>query len=300
MLGSALLIFNIESASSTPEHCPYDINLTATADCHYKYDFRRLKEIPNCIPNTTKELIFHGNDLTYQPGQLQRFTFLTYLDLSFNGKFTPSCDSFDGLTQLKTLDLNSTKRTHLKPCAFSKLTNLETLSLSCSNMQNVTADIFATLNNLKKLDLSDNGLSQINNNIFWSLPHLKVLYLGYNWGLMLYSNSFMGLSKLEFLMLEQNLMPNATSFPVSVFEPLTQIVEINLEAFCSSLDKYYKCEAIDQRLRVISSLEILTPDNFVINLIGPGFTSLTHLKELNFGTKQPACILYLRCSIFKQ
>ena len=150
VLGSALLIFNIESASSTPEHCHYDINLTATADCHYKYDFRRSKEIPNCIPNTTKELIFHGNDLTYQPGQLQRFTFLTYLDLSFNGKFTPSCDSFDGLTQLKTLDLSSTNLTHLKPYAFSKLTNLETLSLSCSNMQNVTADIFATLNNLKK------------------------------------------------------------------------------------------------------------------------------------------------------
>ena len=244
--------------SSTPKQCPCDINLTtATANC----DNRGLKEIPNCVPNTTKKLKFYYNDLTHQPGQLQRFTFLTYLDLSGNWKFTPSCDSFEGLTQLKTLDLRSINLTHLQTCVFSDLINLEKLDLSMS---------------------INNTLSEVSNNIFWNLSKLKRLDLEYNEGLRLYSKSFMGLSNLEYLLLMGTKIPNANSFPVTVFEPLKRIVKIRLEGLCSPFHNYYNCKAFDQRLKVMSSLEILTLDNFAINLIGPGFASLIHLKEINF------------------
>ena len=87
--------------------------------CRVEVQLRYLKEIPNCVPNTTRELNFHGNNLAYQRGQLQRYTFLTYLDISENFKFVPSCDSFDGLTRLKLLNLNSTNLIHLQPCVFS-------------------------------------------------------------------------------------------------------------------------------------------------------------------------------------
>ena len=45
---------------------------------------------------------------------------------------------------------------------------------------------------------------------------------------------------------------------------------------------FYNCEAIDQRLSVISTLKVLTVDNFVISLLGTGFTSLSHLEEIHF------------------
>ena len=262
--GCALLIAQIESMTPSLKQCPCAVNLTtAKADC----DDRRLKEIPSCVPNTTKGLSFSKNDLTYQPGQLQRFTFLTYLVLSENGKFTPSCDSFDRLTQLKKLDLGSTNLTYLQTCVFSDLINLEKLFMC-------TYNFFWKFNNT---------LSEVSNNIFRNLSKLKILDLAYNEGLRLYSKSFMGLSNLEYLSLKGTKIPNATSFPVTVFEPLKRIVKINLKGFCSPFDNYYNCKAFDQRLKVMSSLEILTLDNFAINLIGRGFASLIHLKEINFG-----------------
>ena len=270
---------------ATPNQCPCVIDITtAKADCHYKYDFRQLKEIPYCVPNTTRELIFHGNDLTYQRGQLQRYIFLTYLDLSQNLNFAPSCDSFDSLTRLHSLNLSSTNLANLKSCVFSKLNKLETLRLSGSRMRYLDADFFGNLNNLNLLDLSDNSLSEISNNIFTSLPNVTYLDLGTNDGLVLNLHSFLGLSKLKSLRLAFNWIPNATSFPVSVFKPLLQITEVNLEEVCSPFDKYYNCGPIDQRLRIIPTLEKITMDNFVINLLGPGFASLSHLKEINFGS----------------
>ena len=285
VLALVTLMFLLPSASAKPKLCPCVINVTtATADCHYKYDFRQLKEIPNCVPNTTRELIFHGNNLTYRRGQLQRFALLTYLDLSQNLKFTPGCDSFDGLMRLKSLNLSSTNLEHLKSCVSSKLNNLETLRLSESRMRYIDVDFFENLNRLNVLDLADNSLSEISNNIFTGLPNLKHLDLGYNFDIVFNIHSFFGLSKLESLLLDFGMVPNATSFPISIFRPLTQIEEISLLGLCSTLYGYYNCEAIDQRLRVISTLKILTVDNFVINLLGQGFASLTHLKELNFGT----------------
>ena len=258
VLGFGMFFIDIVRMSSTPELCPCAVNLnTSIADCHD----RRLKEIPSCVPNTTKGLIFRNNDLTFQPGQLQRFTFLTDLDLSINGEFSPRCDSFDGLTQLKILDLSATNFTHLQTCVFSDLFNLEKLFLRTSNHISL----------------------EVSNNIFRNLSKLKRLYFDDNEGLMLYSKSFMGLSNLEYLSLQGTKIPNATSFPVTVFEPLKRIVEIRLGGLCSPFDNYYNCKALDQRLKVMSSLEILTLDNFAINLIGPGFASLKHLKEIYFG-----------------
>ena len=282
VLALVTLMFQSPSVSAKLSQCPCVINVnTALADCHRDFMFGRLKEIPNCVPNTTRELIFYGNDLTYKPGQLQGFIFLTYLDLSVNVKFAPSCDSFDSLTRLKSLNLTSTNLKNLKPCVFSKLTNLETLRLSGSRMRYLSADFFGNLNSLSLLDLSYNRLPEISNNIFEGRQNLTYLDLGSNDGLVLNLHSFLGLSKLKSLRLVSDWIPNATSFPVLVFKPLVQLTELNLEQVCSSFEN---CQAIDQRLIVISTLELLTVDTFVINLLGPGFASLTHLKEINFGS----------------
>ena len=213
VLDLVMLMFQLPNASVKPKPCPCVINVTtAAADCQLRY----LKEIPNCVPNTTRELNFHGNDLTYQRGQLQRYTFLTYLDISENFQFVPSCDSFDGLTRLKSLNLKSTYLIHLQPCVFSKLDNLEMLDLSGSLW-----------------DLSHIRISVISNKMFASLPNLKHLDLGYNHGLVLNKHSFFGLSKLEILLLNDSMVPNATSFPVSLFRPFRRIIELNLEGVCS-------------------------------------------------------------------
>ena len=153
-------------------------------------------------------------------------------------------------------------------------------------MRYIEVDFFENLNNLNLLDLSDNSLSEISNNIFASLQNLTYLDLGLNDGLVLNLHSFLGLSKLKSLRLAFDGIPNATAFPDSVFKPLMQITELNIEEVCScpSFKKYNNCGPIDQRLRVISTLEILTVDNFVINLLGPRFISLSRLKEINFGT----------------
>ena len=282
VLAFVTLMFQSPSVSAKLSQCPCVINVTtATADCHHEYGFRHLKEIPDCVPDTTRELIFHGNNLTYRSGQFQRYIFLTYIDLAMNSRFAPSCDSFDGLTWLKSLNLSSTSLEHLQPCVFSKLNKLETLRLRDSGMQYLSANFFENLNSLNLLDLSSNMFPEISNNIFASLQNLIYLEF-FNNLLVFHSNSFFGLSKLEFLTLEFCNVPNATSFPVSIFGPLTQIIEINLEGICSF--ERFNCEAIDQRLKMSSSIEVLTVDNFVINFLGQGFASLTHLKEIYFGT----------------
>ena len=241
-----------------------------------------LKEKPSCVPNTTKKLIFHGNNLTYEQGQLHRFKLLINLDLSDNYKFVPHCDSFDGLTRLISLNLSSTKLEHLKPCVFHNMDHLLTLRLSCTRLRYISAELFRYLYNLNLLDLADSELYEITNNTFLSLQNLEHLDLGYNTGIVLNENSFLGLSKLKTLELSFDWIPNATSFPVSVFKPLAEISEINLLEVCSSFGMFYNCEAIDQRLSVISTLKILTVDNFVISLLGTGFTSLSNLKEIHF------------------
>ena len=280
VMSLVILMFQQPSASALPNQCPCVINVTtATADCNYKYDIGELKEIPNCVPNTTKELKFYGNDLTNKLGQFERFLFLTYLDLSNNLKFAPGCHSFDNLTGLKLLNLSLTNLEKLEPCVFSKLYNLETLRLHESGMRYLSVDLFRNLNSLNLLDLSSNKFSEISNNTFASLQNLTLLDL-YDNLLVLNSHSFFGLSKLEFLLLDFCRVPNITSIPVTIFRPLTQLIEISLGGMCSF--HRYNCKVIDQRLGLISSLEILTMDNFVINLLGTGFASLSHLQKIHF------------------
>ena len=76
----------------------------------------------------------------------------------------------------------------------------------------------------------------ISYNMFVSLPNIKHSDLGHNHGLVLNKHSFFGLYKLESLLLNDRLVRNATSFPFSLFRPLSRIIERNLELCVHFID----------------------------------------------------------------
>jgi len=152
------------------------------------------------------------------------------LNLSDNNLSEVKCDVFDGLCNVKILNLvNCRLRTsnlfenlhtleqlylgsngfsNLKPLFFKALTNLKVLSLQKNSISNIRIDLFANLKCLEELDLSWNFIESIEDNLFVSLKNLKNLILYEN---NLFSVNFLSFNCLENLE-ELDLRSNSLSF----------------------------------------------------------------------------------------
>ena len=108
---------------------------------------------------------------------------------------------FDGLTALKTLNLDHNDLTELPDGVFAGLTELEALYLNDNELETLPDDVFAGLTSLKFLYLGNNKLTSLPDGLFDGLTSLDLLYLNNN---------------------------GLTSLPDGLFEPLTSLKALRL------------------------------------------------------------------------
>ncbi len=108
-------------------------------------------------------------------------TNLVYLDLSLSKIWILKSNCFNGLNNLKRLNLNFCNINHIEEDAFSScLANLETLVLSHNKLKLVETYHFKSLFNLKQLNLSNNNLELVKYGSFDCLKNLISLDLSSN------------------------------------------------------------------------------------------------------------------------
>ncbi|KRX78917.1 Leucine-rich repeat-containing protein 15 [Trichinella sp. T6] len=106
---------------------------------------------------------------------------LRVLDLSSNQLSQLGPSSFGGnFSKLKTLNLHHNNISIIKEDAFRYLENLETLNLAYNNLQLVEVNVFNGLKNLRYLSLEGNNIERIALGAFDGLLHLQSLNLGQN------------------------------------------------------------------------------------------------------------------------
>ena len=251
-------------------HCPCTLNVsTLAADCSDKH----LQKIPasDCVPATTRLLDLSINDITYQPGQFQRFTALTRLDMSGNNYFIPGNDSFSGLDQLQVLDLSWTDLRNFQDSLFTEPTNLETLSLFKTGLHFLPAKLFDNLQHLKSLDLGWTFKTNTSNSPFTALPHLQYLSLRFNDNIALTKQSFTGLTDLVRLDLTGCGLTNLT---LDVFVELVNLSELDLSHNKLREIQDNQFSSLQRLLHLNLSL------NREINLHSHSFAGLSELKYL--------------------
>jgi Leucine-rich repeat (LRR) protein len=182
--------------------------------------FENMKRLK--LKNTTlKELGLQRNRL----GKLEADSFtcvpsLETLRLSNNTILTISAQSFNGLNNLKVLDISWTSRNewpkisgsfdenepflHIEDNIFSSLRSLRTLTLRKCKIQTISIQTFNGLVNLHSLDLSYNNLRQLDDNVFSFLSSLARLDLSNSKLEAISKSAFSGLVNLTGVNLSMN------------------------------------------------------------------------------------------------
>ncbi|XP_078577702.1 uncharacterized protein LOC144862785 [Branchiostoma floridae x Branchiostoma japonicum] len=165
--------------------------------------------------------------------------------------------SFDGLSNLRILDLHQHSILTIQNGTFLHLGSLERLDLSVGLLSAIEEDWFEGLQSLISLDLSYNNLSHISP--FNSLPALRSLNLEGNYLESLSDEVFLGLHLLTSLKLGYN---HLTDISFDAFKPLIRLELLTLhhnsltsiEGFLSGLLSTY-CEDIDISFNNVSTLD---------------------------------------------
>ena len=126
------------------------------------------------------EWIFDENSRTLQPGDFDGLSNLRKLDL--RGKVIEGLAPgvFSGLSELRELDLSYNRIARLAPSVFEGLGNLEELGLVRNELTTIEAGVFEGLSRLKVLDLGQNKLATIEPGLIEGLPALQKLFLSDN------------------------------------------------------------------------------------------------------------------------
>ena len=88
-------------------------------------------------------------------------------------------DAFNGLTNLKRLNLNGNNLKYIDPETFTHTQKLTELSLDFNNLESIDPKVFSHTQNLVELKICSNRM-KIEENIFANLKHLKRIVLGEN------------------------------------------------------------------------------------------------------------------------
>lgn len=156
------------------------------------------------------------------------FSKLLYLDLSFNRIEKISSNSFEVLSHLNELHLNSNRLSILDRGSFKGLVNLALLSLSNNILDKIQSNVFQDIRQLKHLQLSNNPIENLDQGIFEDFIMLQELFLN-NCSYNRISSSSLGrLRSLTHLEISNN--KNLTSIQPSAFSNLRSLVYLNLSS----------------------------------------------------------------------
>ena len=122
-----------------------------------------------------------GVCMSLEQNTFKMMTSLVYLDLSLSKIWSLKSGCFNGLVNLKRLNLNFCNINQIEENAFSSsLANLEALILSHNKLRLIEKHYFNNLLNLKQLNLSNNKLESIQDGSFNCLKNLNGLDLSSN------------------------------------------------------------------------------------------------------------------------
>lgn len=149
---------------------------------NYKRSGRNITTIPNDIPVSTRKIDLSQNSITaLHSNAFINFTICLYLYLNYNKINRIENSSFEGLDNLKLLDLSNNNIFKI-PNAFMSLKNLKWFYLQnnvveeFSKVDKTGKYSFKGLVSLNLLDLSNNLISNFPNEVFSYLRNLKELY----------------------------------------------------------------------------------------------------------------------------
>lgn len=132
---------------------------------------------------------------------------------------------FQGLNELKLLNLARNKIRNVDNFAFKGLEKLEILDLSCNEIEFLPQNVFETVGKMEALYLSTNSISFLNKNIFRSMANLKKLSLSDNKIEFLNEKLFKYNKKLESIWLNNNKL-NVISH--TIFDGVSNMEYVNL------------------------------------------------------------------------
>ena len=147
--------------------------------------------------------------------------------LNLSGLSLKSLDemSFQGLSGLNTLYLDSNEIEVLPQDVFADLNDLSHLYLHSNQLKTIGAGLLKNKGNLKEISLSNNSLIDIESNSFANQRVVEKLHLDRNKLTSLRKESFQGLSELQELNLGSNMI---RTLPTELFASLTFLRSLNL------------------------------------------------------------------------
>lgn len=139
---------------------------------------KKLKELPNDIPQNANSLILKDNRFRNFPEGILRMSSLQYLDLSEN-RLKNISDGIGTLKKLEYLDLNTNKIEEI-PASIANLQNLKVLNLENNRLKELRFEL-CNLKQLKILNLRSNKLDfQEVLKLVRCLPNTNILFDKYN------------------------------------------------------------------------------------------------------------------------
>ncbi|KAL1230620.1 Leucine-rich repeat neuronal protein [Trichinella spiralis] len=179
--------------------------LLKTVDCFNA----GLQAFPENLPSDTQALLLRHNAIRLLPGAELWLPDLVQLDLSHNRLNALVSQDFhehvfDGMYNLRSLDLSSNELRRLCLNDFRGLFNLEELNLADNRISSAADGAFHGLLKLETLRLSGNRFTFVQAGWFDNLPALRSLALNRNYLTLLTADNFRSLSQLVSLDLSKN------------------------------------------------------------------------------------------------
>lgn len=221
--------------------------------------------------------------------QQQEFVHLIHLDLSENNITNLAAPMFDGLPNLKALNLsqNAIRNEHFHPQIFHRFNQLQQLDLSHNKIMSivyerlygtsarVSSDASIHVNSIKSsAPVAAPPPPPPQFGVFANMPELRELILSHNQINDLPRNTFApdGLPNLHYLNLAHN---NLSIIPYQFFENLTALQSLDVSAnhLMSILDNFF----IDNGALVVLNLR----QNSLVKVLKDSFNGLHQLIELD-------------------
>ena len=188
---------------------------------------------------------------------------------------------FDGLSNLRKLDLRDKGIEGLAPGVFSGLSELRELELSYNRIARLAPSVFEGLSKLKVLDLGHNKLATIEPGLIEGLPALQKLILYYNNLTKVPTGAPVNWPNLVYLDLSVNPLGNLTP---GVFDNLPNLTVLRL-------DRIGLSRLVPGVFEDLNNLEELNLSRNELTTIEPSvFEGLSRLKDLYLGQNKLATI----------
>lgn len=237
--------------------------------------YNKIKYIePNCFEsNNFSNFLIAGNQLeiSLQSGIFNGLTNVKQLNLSHQRIGAIEDESFCGTKYLEVLNISYNSIELMTPLSLKCLQNLNTLDLTSNLISNISFTK-NNLDNLKILILKNNKIRHIYNNTFQFLPELSILDLSQNFISFIPNKVFKYSPLLKHLSLQNNELDSNYILPDS-FSGLSNLVILDLSSnLLQSLNETMFKELIN--------MEYLNVSNCFINNLDIDVLKYTHKLEI--------------------